>query len=340
MLQVAHFSAIATKQKVDADSGIIHGVSVVTTGDAQGHGLKIDKTLLSQVVDCAKTYAGGVKVRFNHPSSESEAKVEATAGILRDFSIDGEHVRANLHLLKSDRYFSKIIEMAEKMPEAFGLSLSFSGVHEKVGSDKFARCSEIYAVDLVDAPAANPTGLFSAKQTPKAITMTLDTVKLAKALGLTDTATEAEVESAMLARLSAKPEPVDFSAINQKIEAAQTKLAEYEKKAEQAVALSKKDKIDVLLAEASSAKKVVPLDVDDLYTVKDGVVSIHTEPAQLAKIIAKLTPAIQFKRHEIKPLVNKENKPLSESEKVEFAAARKAEGAVALNELFASMNRN
>ncbi len=57
----------------------------------------------------------------------------------------------------------RILEMAELMPDTFGLSISFSGEHEEQGDTVFARCSEIYSADLVDAPAANPTGLFSAK---------------------------------------------------------------------------------------------------------------------------------------------------------------------------------
>lgn len=339
MLKVAYFSAIATKQKVDAENAVISGVSVVTAGEAQGHGLKIDKTLLSQVVDCASKYAGGVKVRFNHPKTEGDADVQATAGVLRNFAIDGEQVRADLHLLKSDKYCSKILEMAEKMPEAFGLSLSFSGVHEKIGDSKFARCSEIYAVDLVDSPAANPTGLFSKVTNPQPF-MTIDHVKLGKALGLNESATEADVEAALITKLSAKPESVDLSGINKEIEAAKTQLAALKAQGEQAVQLAKKERIDVLLAEASRDKKVVPFDNDDLYTVKDGVVTIKTEPEQLAKVISKLTPAVQFTRKEIKPnLTNKDGKAMTAEEKVEFAKAKKEEGRLALNALFADINR-
>jgi hypothetical protein len=54
------------------------------------------------------------------------------------------------------------MEMAETMPGAFGLSIAFSGAPEG-GDDatRFARCTEIYSCDIVDIPAANPTGLFS-----------------------------------------------------------------------------------------------------------------------------------------------------------------------------------
>jgi hypothetical protein len=98
--------------------------------------------------------------------------------------IDGIQLRADLHLLKSHEDFEKILEMAENMPGSFGLSISFSGECDdvEVPSDdseevepnsgelptgpveivRAARCMEIYSADLVDQPAANPTGLFQA----------------------------------------------------------------------------------------------------------------------------------------------------------------------------------
>jgi myosin heavy subunit len=52
--------------------------------------------------------------------------------------------------------------MSETMPEAFGLSIVFSGQHESNPQGVFARCAELYGCDIVKNPAANPTGLFSA----------------------------------------------------------------------------------------------------------------------------------------------------------------------------------
>jgi phage terminase small subunit len=48
------------------------------------------------------------------------------------------------------------LELAEKMPDTFGLSVSFQG--EPEGNK--ARCTKIRSVDLVADPAANPGGLF------------------------------------------------------------------------------------------------------------------------------------------------------------------------------------
>jgi septal ring factor EnvC (AmiA/AmiB activator) len=41
------------------------------------------------------------------------------------------------------------------------LSIAFAGISEAIDNIEYARCTELYSVDLVDQPAANPDGLFS-----------------------------------------------------------------------------------------------------------------------------------------------------------------------------------
>jgi hypothetical protein len=118
----------------------------------------IDAQTLAEVKAAAETYTGGLKVKTDHYSGFNEI-----VGTLKNFTIDGDQLRADLHLLKNHEATARILEMAELMPDTFGLSISFTGQHEDQGEAVFARCSEIYSADLVDAPAANPTGLFSAK---------------------------------------------------------------------------------------------------------------------------------------------------------------------------------
>ena len=43
------------------------------------------------------------------------------------------------------------------------MSIEFNGDTEQIGDKFFARCDEIFAATVVDLPAANPTGLFAAK---------------------------------------------------------------------------------------------------------------------------------------------------------------------------------
>lgn len=363
-----YFSSLTGLQKIDAEKGVIHGVSVITVGEAQGHGLTIDSTTLSQVRSLATAFPGGVKVRLNHaPDDGTDPDVGAVAGRLVNFSIDGDKLRADLHLFKSDEQYEKILEMAQTIPESFGLSLAFSGKHEKSGDTKLARCTELYSVDLVDAPAANPDGLFShnkdgececgkesckscherklAKEKKESeqkqmsnVMITIDKTKLAQTLGLNADATEAEVEAAYLAKLSAKP--VDLTELSTKLAQAETKLQSFEQNATNAVALSKKVEIDNLIAEAARDGRIVPLQNDELYTEKDGKVSIHMEPAMLAKIISRQPKGqIQLSaKREVQPFTDKDGKALTDpAAKREWCLAKQAEGAAQLNEKFSRL---
>lgn len=143
--------------RVDREANLIRGVAVITKGPALGHGMFVDDLTLQQVVEQAKTYAGGLKVKLDHTNSASEI-----VGYLSEFRIDGESVRADLHLLRSSPRREYILELAETIPDTFGLSIAFSGSDEKRGEQWFARCAEIYSADIVSEPAANPSGLFQA----------------------------------------------------------------------------------------------------------------------------------------------------------------------------------
>ncbi len=348
------FSSISSKQQIDSASGVISGVSVITEGQADTHNLWIDGVTISQIRDAAIKFSSGVKVRMNHPKKGEDAAVQSTAGTLKNFRVDGNQLRADLHLLKSDPHFSKIIEMAEKMPEDFGLSISVPPTMEKIGEKIFLRTNDIYAVDLVDAPAANPSGLFS-KQ-PNTVMIQLDKTELCKTLGLDPAkATEAEIQTAYLSRLKA-PEAVDLTAVNAKIAELSQKLPTVDLAALQssvtalqsaqvnALNLAKKSEIDALTAEASRDGKVIPIEAADLYEVKDGTVTIKTEPSYLRKMLSKLSKSVSLNRREIKPPANKDGKVLTGDERVQFCAEKREEGAAQLNakfhQMFPELNRN
>jgi hypothetical protein len=154
-----------TGSAVDRANGVIKGVSVITIGPAKGHGVKIDHRSLETVKQVADEFKSGVKFRFRHrKAGEYQSVVDETGGVLKNFSIDGNKVRADLHLFSSvpAETREKFFEMAEKMPDQFGLSIDFSGVSETINGEKYARCSELQSIDLTDTPAANHEGLFSA----------------------------------------------------------------------------------------------------------------------------------------------------------------------------------
>jgi len=145
---------------IDAGRGVIRGVSVITAGTAKGHGIQVDLTTLAQVKACAETYANGLKVKMNHAGG-----AEDIVGFLSAFRIEGDKLLADLTLLKSSKHREYVLEIAQTIPDTFGLSIAFSGPTESRGEMRFARCSEIYSADLVSEPAANPTGLFSKSKT-------------------------------------------------------------------------------------------------------------------------------------------------------------------------------
>ena len=167
--------------RVDREAGIVHGVAVITEGPALGHGMFVDQTTLSQVMEQAKTYIGGLKVKLDHNASASEI-----VGYLTGFRVEGTTVRADLHLLRSSPRREYILELAETIPDTFGLSIAFSGTDEKVGENWFARCTEIYSADIVSEPAANPSGLFQAGDTtqPTSSDMTPEEIQAAIAAAL------------------------------------------------------------------------------------------------------------------------------------------------------------
>lgn len=137
-------------------SDIIEGVSIISVGEAKGHGLFVDATTLQEVKACAESYAGGVKVNLDHG-----AGIKDIIGFVDNFRIVGEKLLGDLNLLQTADRRDYVLEIAEKLPDTFGISIAFSGpVREKDGK-RFASCTELYSADLVQAPAANPTGLFS-----------------------------------------------------------------------------------------------------------------------------------------------------------------------------------
>jgi hypothetical protein len=325
-MKFSSFGQIASSNKIDIKNGVIHGVSVITIGEASGHDMVIDTKTLEQVKEQASQFSDGLKVRMNHPK-DGEGTIQSIIGSLKNFRIEGKQVRADLYLLKSDANFDKIIELAQTQAENFGLSIVFSGKSEQEDDVKLARCTEIYACDLVDSPAANPTGLFSKIKKPFPNLMNDEQKKLAKALGLSDDCTLEKLNETLTAMgvtsFAAKvkykkgdsgdhaddckcqmcmSKGKDDDTADQKMSAKLTELlapfkTEFEAlKADKAnmLALSQKAQIETLCAEASRDGKVIPFEKDDLYTEKDGKLTILQTPEQLSKVIAKLQPTVKL----------------------------------------------
>lgn len=169
--------------EVKADDGVIRGVAVATAGEVKNQNLNIDESFLSSIVEAGNASKNGIKSRFGHPN-RSDDKTGAYLGKLKDFRLDGNVVRADLHLSKTAKksprgnLFDYVMEMAANEPDEFGLSVAFNAdgfykmsAGEKIPVDKktaiesgdcFVELGRLDAVDIVDDPAVNPTGLFTA----------------------------------------------------------------------------------------------------------------------------------------------------------------------------------
>jgi len=162
----------------DAKTGVFSGVSIITEGVAKGHGMLIDGTTISQVLDAAQRFSNGVKVKADHWSGVAQIIGKLT-GMQIDTSATPAKLRGDLTLLQSlsDRdYYAEILTT---FADAIGLSISCMGSRETIDGLDYLRVSELLSVDLVDDPAANPDGLLSrrvdnpSERMPKTLTAAL-----------------------------------------------------------------------------------------------------------------------------------------------------------------------
>ena len=135
---------------------VIEGVSIISIGEAKGHGLYVDETTLMQVKECAETYKGGVKVNLDHG-----AGIKDIVGFVNNFRIVGKQLLGDLNLLETSPMRDYVLEISSKLPDTFGISIAITGPIREVEGLAFASCTELYSADLVQTPAANATGLFS-----------------------------------------------------------------------------------------------------------------------------------------------------------------------------------
>jgi len=141
-----------------ASTKLFRKVSVITAGPALGHGMVVDADTLDQVVQAGNA-AGQVRVLSDHSSSISNI-----IGYLENFALDGGRVRADLVLFESHDGFSYFSEIISTLPTQIGFSISFAGIpREAKDGTVLANVTNLYSVDLVLNPAANPTGVFRAQ---------------------------------------------------------------------------------------------------------------------------------------------------------------------------------
>lgn len=188
----------AAPQQIVREQQVIAGAALCTRGEALGHGLWLDLTFIDQITElAAATAARGLKARFTHPGLCADG-LGTYLGRWKDCQRDGDVLRGTLHLSATAHSTPKgdlagyVLDLAEEDPTAFGTSIVFScdqasmeqfmldhgGRWEEdewgrsiiVGFESpdpdnpghlpHARCAELLGCDVVDEPAANPSGFF------------------------------------------------------------------------------------------------------------------------------------------------------------------------------------
>ena len=167
------------KSGVDRENEIIHGFSVITKGEAEGHGWESDDTTLEQVVELGNALTMGVKARFGHPNMSNTA-LGTFLGRAKNFRKDGNITRADLHFSKTAHdtpngdLSGYVMDLAEDDPSAFGSSIVLlveqkprtnedgTPMVDKETGEKLlpvGRVKKLHGADIVDTPAANASML-------------------------------------------------------------------------------------------------------------------------------------------------------------------------------------
>jgi hypothetical protein len=171
-----------------------------TVGEALGHGTWLDAEFVASVANATNQSSKGIKARFAHPSMSGDG-IGSYLGRFRNAWFDGQVARADLHISATaeetpdGNLAAYVLSLAEKDPEAFGASIvfeydeqamqAFEEMHTGKGGfqspeprNKFnyehARLSQLHAADVVDEPAANPSGLFHHTPVPRDADALLD----------------------------------------------------------------------------------------------------------------------------------------------------------------------
>jgi hypothetical protein len=183
--------------RVDHEEGVIYGASVVTEGEAKGHGMHLEAEFVDEVVRMGNDRKGGLKARFGHPSMCSTA-LGTYLGKFKNFrrAEKGGKAQAIADLYLSNEaketpngnLYKYVLGMADNESDQFGTSIVFDrgpayqrdnkGAKRYCGWQKgedgewhyvkplndrkiFTEIRKLHACDAVDDPAANE-GLFSA----------------------------------------------------------------------------------------------------------------------------------------------------------------------------------
>lgn len=154
--------------RVDREAKVIHGYSVMSLGEAKGHGMVVDDQTLNELVTLGNASQAGVKTRVRHPDPSHDG-FGRFVGKTKNFRRDGDRVIADLHV--SEASFKSpegdlgtyVMELAANDDDSFGASPEVRHTRQKTshGLAPSMRLKQLTAIAIVDDPATNK-GFFSA----------------------------------------------------------------------------------------------------------------------------------------------------------------------------------
>lgn len=177
--------------RADRAAGIIYGVKVLGKSSPNTHGVAgVEGTDYTPgAMAQARPLYEGLKVNIDHPPREKPGKDRSAydrLGKICNTRIEDGEIFGDLHLLKSHPMAERVMEAAEKMPDAFGLSHNAYGKGSVIGKRYvISSIPEVRSVDVV-ADAGTTRGLFESQENPmskKTLKAVLENLKIpAKAI--------------------------------------------------------------------------------------------------------------------------------------------------------------
>lgn len=312
-------------QEFSADASGFANVSLITGGiEAAGHGLYIDD---KSIDDAMRLLLGkSLRAYLKHDGAGSD-RLGQEIGFFSGIYREGNKIKAkSFEFLESFKReaggtYEKLVELAQKVPDQFGVSLVLeyrpvwvladgSEIPAALGdsapsgvlrSSPSMRIANVMSADLVQRPAANPNGLLSAVDAPQSLQANMTTETKPETTPAADAAALAAKDSEIATfKAEAEKQVAELSKLTDTHKAA---LAE--KDGLIATLTADKAKAEAAVAELSKERDQLKAKVEDLaaYDARQlGVAPVKVAHAQLARKSASYkTPEEMLTAYESMP---------------------------------------
>jgi len=153
---------------VDRVGGILHDVVILEEGEARGHRMMVSRLTLSNALGLLETEP--LPAYISHTGAFADRLLDEI-GTFSEFYQDGDKIRAGrFEVLPSFRAneperFDRLFDLAERLPQAFGISIVFEGSvawETEDGAEDFTGFAEIPDGALYPLPTIQPERINSA----------------------------------------------------------------------------------------------------------------------------------------------------------------------------------